>query len=122
DAFHGGAQRTRALQPISNPKLIAMVGQVQIRLSPDLVATDRDETKRIYYNCRASSVDPELARITLEMASWLLEQNDIDDDPRHFELVDLASNRVFRGRSRRAMTLRRVRQTAQVIEALWDSI
>ncbi len=122
DAFEAGAEFSRRLTPLPNPRLAVNVGGLQIRLSLDLVARDADANRRIYYNCRAAAMDAETARTTLEIAHWVIEETGTTLDPTWLEFVDLAGRRRYRGGPRRATTIRRVRQNARVIDALWRTI
>jgi hypothetical protein len=122
DAFEASAESRRRLTPLPTPRLSLSVGTLQIRLSLDFAAREADVDRRIYYNCRAAAVEPDTARTTLEIAHWILEETGTLIDPALLELVDLAGRRRYRGKARRPTTIRRVRQNARVIDALWRAI
>ena len=122
DAFAGSTQSERRLVPVANPRVALAVEPVRVRLSPDLVAEEATVGRWIYYNCRAAAIEAETARTTLEIAHWLLEETGAVVDPGSIEFIDLAANRQYRGRGRRSTTIRRVRQNARVIDAVWRSI
>ena len=122
DSFQRGSQHSRQLQPQSAPRFSAVMDPVRLRLSADLVAQEGTPLRYIYYNWRIAPVDEETARTTLELAHWLLEENGEVLAPAALEYVDLTANRVFRGRTRRAITLRHARASARAINALWRDI
>jgi hypothetical protein len=120
--FEQSAQVSRDLLPRPNPRIEMTLRSTAIRLSVDLRATENDEERFIYYNCRNTPIDAELARVTLEIGYWLLDENGIDATPSGLELVDLRNGRVYRGRSPRSRTMSRVRSNIRIIEALWPNI
>lgn len=122
DAFEAGSQRSRRILPLSVPRLTTTIGNVQLRLGLDILADEAGTTRRIYYNCRTAELDPEIAKTTLEIAHWLLEQNDLLVPTRSIEFVDFTRDRVHRISNRRPGTVKRLRMNARVIEALWATI
>jgi hypothetical protein len=81
-----------------------------------------NEERFIYYNCRNARMDPDLARVTLEIGYWLLEENGIETAPSDLELVDLRTGRLYRGRAPRSRTMAKVRSNIRIIEAIWPTI
>jgi hypothetical protein len=122
DSFEQSSEYMRALTVRPNKRFNASVGAVEIKLSPDLLAHEDGQGRVLYYNFRAAGVEPQLARTTIEIAHWILEENGHEIPIRTIEYVDLTNGRRLRTRTRRATTLRRLRANARVIEALWDSI
>jgi hypothetical protein len=122
DAFEASDQYTRVLEPQPRRGLAATIGDVEIRLSLDLQATQDDEPLMLYYNCRAAAVDADTARTTLEIAKWVLDENGVPVPRSALEYVDFSGRRVFRLTRPRGATVRQLRATARVIEALWGTI
>lgn len=122
DAFEHGRQARRALTVLTNPRTSVSVGAVDLRLSLDLFGEERDNPRPIYYNCRTTELDVDVARLTLEIAHWVLERAGIQVPVRTLEYVDLTSNRVHRIGQRRQRTINRMRGAARVIEALWPTV
>lgn len=91
-------------------------------MSPDLFAFEGDEERFIYFNFKAEQQDPEAARMTLEIAHWLLEENGVDIKPDQLELVDLFTGVLYRGKKRRVKTIKLLKENARLIESLWPTI
>ena len=103
-------------------------GAVHLRVAFDLVAIERDangapgQTRRIFYNTRVVAMEPEMARVTLELTHWALERAGRPTPMSNLELVDLTADRVYHVTRRRARTIERTRATAAMIEALWPTL
>jgi hypothetical protein len=121
-AFEVGDESDRALLPLGNRRMAASIGTVEIRLGLDLVAEEAGSTRRIYYNCRVAALDVAIARSTLEIAHWVLEENGSQAPIRTIEFVDFRTGRVHRTGNRRQATINRLRLNARVIEALWPTL
>jgi hypothetical protein len=121
-SFERSRQARRKLQVSTNPKRVATVGQVELRLGLDMLALDKGETRPVYYNCRTAALDKDLAHTTLDLAHWVLEENGIALAAKALEYIDLTDGRVYRIQKRRSKTIKRLREVARVIEALWPTI
>jgi hypothetical protein len=121
-SFERSRQARRMLQVAANPRRVASVGLVELRLSLDMSAVDKGQSRPVYYNCRTTVLDKDLAHTTLEIAHWVLEENGIVVPTRALEYIDLTGNRVHRIHQRRGKTLKRLRQVTRFIEALWPTI
>jgi hypothetical protein len=122
DRFERSNQFNRNLQPQQNPRITVPLGSVELRLSPDLRASEGGDPRVIYYNCRNASIDPDLARTILEIAHWILEQAGTILETRAIEFIDLNAGRNYRGRSRRPRTLTRMRSNVRLIQTLWPTL
>jgi len=122
DKFEESAQAARSLVPMANSRYSAEIERVVLRLSPDLQATEDDQRRVLYFNCRNAKLDDEAAKYTLEIAHWLLEQNEIEVKPQQIEYIDLATGKLHRVKKRRAATIRALRANAQIIDALWPTL
>jgi hypothetical protein len=122
NSFEGGGQYLRQLKPRQNRRFRALLGSVEIRLSADFVADENGKVRTIFYHWKAHSLEPELAKITLEIAHWVLGQNEGGSDPRLIEFVDVTGDRHFKGTKGRPRTIKQLHQNAKVIDALWKSI
>jgi hypothetical protein len=120
--FEQSLQVNRELEPRSNPRIETTLRNSTIRLSTDLRANEDDEERFIYFNCRNAPIDAELARVTLEIGYWVLDENGIESTPSALELVDLRNGRTYRGRIPRSRTMSRVRSNIRIIEAIWPTI
>ena len=122
DSFAGSNQLGRQFKMQTNPRIGATLSGVDLKLSPDFVVEDAGNTRRIYYNCRLTPADPDIARVTLELADWVIGQAGISIHPSTLEFIDLANHHVTQGRPRRRKTLTQAHRAAQVIAAVWAQI
>ena len=114
------ALRPFALMP--NARIAAKLGNVEFRLSPDFRVVEGDAPKVLYLNCRAEKTKPEGAELTAEVAYWVLRQNGIDVPISSIEYFDLFTKESFVLKKPRKSTEKKLGDTAQVIDALWESI
>jgi hypothetical protein len=121
-SFERSRQARRRLQVAANPRRVASIRQVELRLGLDMSALDKGEPRPVYYNCRSAALDDDLAHTTLDLAHWVLEENGIAPPAKALEYVDLADGRVHHIQKRRSTTLKRLREVARVIDALWPTI
>ena len=121
-SFEHSRQARRKLQVTTNPKRVATVRQVELRLGLDMSAIDKGQPRPVYYNCRTTTLDKDLAHTTLDLAHWVLEENRIALPGKALEYVDLIDGRVHHIQKRRSKTIKRLREVARVIEALWPTI
>lgn len=122
DSFAGSNQLGRKLTRQRNQRIAATLSGVELKLSPDFVVQEAGDTRRIYYNCRLTPADPDIARVTLEVAHWVIGQSGVSINPSTLEFIDLANNQITQGRPRRRRTLTQAHQAAKVIAAVWAQI
>lgn len=106
----------------SSPKVTATIAGVDFRLSPDLRAIENDEQFVFYINCRAQAVDPNIARMTLEAAHWILESNFEKIPLKNIQYLDLVVGELYSFKKRRSTTIKHLEQNAEIIHTLWDSV
>lgn len=121
-SFERSRQARRMFQVAANPRRVATVKHVELRLGLDMSAIEKGQPRPIYYNCRTTTLDKDLAHTTLDLAHWVLEENGIALLAKALEYVDLTDGRVYHIQKRRTKTLKRLREVARVIEALWPTI
>lgn len=122
DSFEKSQEFNRKLEVKTNPSIVASVSQVDLKLSLDLRAEEDDSPRFIYYNCRATALDKEIARTTIEIAHWVLEQNELQVPIKFIEFVDLHSNQIHKTSRRRPSIIKAVKENARIIQALWSTI
>lgn len=122
DAFEHSTLSKRSLTPLPNARLSAKIGNTEVRLSADLRAQEGRTERIIYYNCRQIASDPEVARLTAEIAHWVLGENDQTVSIENIEINDLAIGKVLRFKNSRSSTIRLLEQNAGIIDALWAAI
>lgn len=118
-SLSNSSQANRNLTPVQNKRYSAAMGAVEIRLSPDLQALEKGEMRVVYYNCRAVAIPDELASLTIEIAHWVLGQNQLKVNFSQIEVVDLATGKSHRKHKGRPGTVKALKNNAKVIEALW---
>jgi len=122
-SFVDSPQSARNLSPLRNPRLSTSVGDTDVRVNFDLVASDGSVTRRMFYNMRAVPLEENLARTTIEVAHWLLGSCGIRAGIDQLEYVDLANDGMAHVcKKGRASTVKRAEQTLKVVEALWPTI
>jgi len=112
----------RLLQPLVSHTVKAQQDTVELRLSPDMRAIDKEKERLILMNCRAEKLDHELALITEEVAFWVLEQNKIKLPIAQIEYVDFFTGQTYIALRRRAATTKALLATVKVIEAIWPTL
>lgn len=121
-AFRRHTIARRHLAPYTWPRITGTIKSVGVRVNPDLAVDEANQRKLIYFNCRRQPLDAEIAQLTLEL-SWLLLQSMGSQVPlQDMEVVDLASGDLYRHRTLRAGTMKKVEGTAKVIAALWPHL
>jgi hypothetical protein len=122
EQFIGSEHAKRLLQPTVHKRFYANVNGLELRLSPDLFAFEGDEERFIYFNFKAEQYNPESAKMTIEIAHWLLEQNKLEVMPEQIEFIDLFTGTLYRVKKRRAKTLKLLEENAKLIRSLWPTI
>lgn len=122
-AFEASSQARRALRP--NP-LEALRAQpyagVELKLQFDLQAEEQGRPVRIFYNPRGAPIEPDVARNTLQIAHWVLDENEMGLPFRSLEYVDLVGNRVYAISRQSQRTIRLMRSNARIIATLWPTL
>lgn len=122
ESFGKSLQAKRKLTPVQNKRCSAKVGSLEIRLSADLQALEKDELRIFYFNCRAVAIPDEIATMTIEIAHWVRAHSELSVDLAHIEVVDVSTGRSHRTNKGRSGTIRMLRNNARVIEALWGVV
>lgn len=122
NAFASSSFAKRQLEPIKNSQFLGTIGGVDFRLSSDLHVLENDKARVIYINCRAEELDPEIARLTLEIAYWVLRQNNQHIPMGQLEFIDLFRNKRYCFKTARKRTIPSLRQNAKIIDAVWPSL
>ena len=113
---------SRDIESIPNSRFSAEIGDVEFKLSPDLRGFFCDKPILLYLNCRAQALDPEIARLTIEIAHWVTEQNNEGLKISQIEFVDLFTNITYSFKSRRASTIKALSENANIIDTLWPTL
>ena len=122
DHFQKSKLAKRKLELITNSRISAEVNTVEFRLSADFRALEDEQIIVLYTNCRAHVLDPEVARLTLEIAHWVMVQQGDNLKLSQFEYFDLFSNVSYVFNKRRIKTIQALEQNAKIIEALWPTL
>ncbi|MBJ6982664.1 hypothetical protein [Luteimonas sp. MC1572] len=122
ESFASSGHMARQLRIAINRQYQFDVNGLELRLSPDLFAYEGDEQRFIYFNLKAEQYDPEAAKMTLEIAHWLLEQVGVKIAPRQIEFVDLFTGVLYKISRRRSRTIKLLSDNAKLIERMWPAI
>jgi hypothetical protein len=122
ERFRNGRQAVRPLKPQRNPTFDMTLDGVDIRLTWDLTALENQADRRILYNFRVTAIEAAVARTTLDLSRWILEEQGLKLPTRSFEYVDLQANQVHSLGRAGAITRRRAHQSARFIRTLWEII
>lgn len=122
EQFVQSEHAARGLRPLPIKRVVAALGDLELRLSPDLCAMEGDEERIIYFNANVSPTDGEQARKTLDIAHWIMEQNGSDLRPEQLEYIDLATGVLHKYKVRRTRTIKTLQEYAKIIASLWPTI
>jgi hypothetical protein len=115
-------QTERELRVLSNTRYSAPLSTIEVKLSADLHAREGEDERFIYYNCRNSGVEAGYAVETLEIAHWVLEQNEVSVPISALEYVDLFARRIYRATRRRSSLNAVLAENARIIEEVWPGL
>lgn len=122
-SFGRSRQTTRNLTVQAQPNVsIVLANDVEIRLRFDICATERDNEKRIFYNCRNAPITGQIARLTLQLAHWVLEQNGTPVPYSALEYIDFRSRQTTRISRIPARTIQLATANARIISTLWPTL
>lgn len=97
-------------------------GGVDIRLTFDLNVVESNQTKFIYFNFRNVPIVQELAKKTIEISHYILEQNGLAISIKDIEFIDLPSGKIFHVKSRRKRTIDQFNSNISIVNTLWNTI
>ena len=96
---------------------------VEVRLHPDLEASTGKSKKFCLVNYTTASIDEGLARRTIELMFWLLNEAGISVAIADCEIIDLVSGSIIsEKRNCRARTTKSAMINLRAIEQLWPII
>jgi hypothetical protein len=123
NAFGRSPQRQRQLVVETQPNVLILAApDVELKLHFDVCANENNDPRRIFYNCRNVPIDPEIARLTLEVSHWILDKNGMPVPYDALEYVDLTSRRVHHIGRMRVKTSKLIAANAKIISTLWPTI
>lgn len=122
EQFIQSEHAARGLKPAPIQRYTAFMHDLELRLSPDLRAYEGTEERIIFFNANVLPQDAELAKKTLEIAHWLLEENEVDLKPEQVEFIDLTTGVLHKIKKRRAKTIKDLAENAKLITSLWPTI
>ena len=121
-AFRQGQQRTRDLTPVTATGYTANLAGLQLRFTPDLIATENGTRKYLIYDCRAVAPTQQIARTVVDLANYVLQQNGVELVPRDVELVSLRTDQRRRFSTISQTSINRAQQNAAAIIQLWPTL
>jgi hypothetical protein len=122
EAFRDSVLKDRRIQIRTVPRQTIRFGTVEVRFTPDLCGLEGDAMRYFILNPRRQDANDEIARMTLELGYHILYHNGIVCKLNEFEYVNLLSNQVMKAPRFRQGTITKAERTAQIVEALWESI
>lgn len=122
EQFWASEHASRGLKLVTWKRYLLELGDVELRTSPDVLALEGEELRFIYFNLNAEEQDPEVARMTLEIAHWVMKENGVEVRPEQLEFIDLFTGKLYRGKKPRQRTIKLMQENAKLIESLWPSI
>jgi len=122
EAFAASSQKDRKLGVKTAPVAEAAIGDVSLKLSPDLFVDENGEDRVLYINSRNVKIEEEVARLTMEIGHWVTSQCGLQFAPRQFEYLDLAGGVLHVGKKSRMATLKQLEGNAHVISTIWPTL
>ncbi len=122
DAFATSPHAGRRLTLATAHRYHAHIRNLELRLSPHVVAMEGNELRYMYFHEKRKECDPGEARLTLEFGYWILQQNGVEVAPHQLELIDLFTGKLYKGREPRVETVKTLEELARLIESLWPTI
>lgn len=118
-SFKQSELSSRQLQ-LTGAKHVSFNAQdVVLRFSPDLSGVENGVNRFLMLHCRAQPLEPELARTTLELVHWTLENGGTPTSAKQLEYVDLFTGKTYSIAKRRPSTITAAEQNLKIIQALW---
>jgi hypothetical protein len=122
DSFATSPHAKRRLTLVTAHRYHAHIRDLELRLSPHLVAMEGNEMRYIYFHEKRKECDPEEARLTLEFGYWILKQNGVDVLPHQLELIDLFTGKLYKGCEPSVETMKTLEEMARLIDSQWPTI
>jgi len=122
DAFATSPHAGRRLTLATAHRYHAHIRNLELRLSPHIVAMEGNEPRYLYFHEKRKECDPEEARLTLEFGYWILQQNGVEVASHQLELIDLFTGKFYKGRESRVETVKTLEELARLIDSLWPTI
>jgi hypothetical protein len=96
--------------------------EVELKLHFDIEAIEKDKHIYQFYNFRNTAIDEKIAKDTIYLAYWIIEQNQIKCSINQIEFVDLVGNSIYKVSRQSIKTIETMHNNANVVATLWDSI
>ena len=122
DSYAASPHAKRRLTLVTAHRYHATIRDLELRLSPHVVAMEDNELRYIYFHEKRKECDPEEARLTLEFGYWILKQNGVEVQPHQLEMIDLFSGKFYKGREPSIETIQTLEEMARLIESQWPTI
>ena len=122
ESFQKSGLPARKFVLLPNRRFYAQIGNVQLRLSPDLQANEKGELRVLYFNCKCAEYRPDTAQRLLEIACYVLRLNGVDVRPDQLEFVDLFTGTIHRVTTIRQSTLDMLHDEAKQVVKIWSEV
>lgn len=119
-SFRHSDQRNRKLDVRTGRTWRATLGGVLLRGTPDLTFAENDRPGYMFIDCQRDPPDEETVRTTVELLHHVLNENGAACALDQVEYMHLGSDHSYHWHTPRAATLRRAKETAMGLAALWN--
>jgi len=123
-AFISSSNSKRILVP--KMRLLSYIASphqnVELKLKFDLDVEENGLRKYILINCRNISIEKRVAEDTIQIAYWVMLQNEIDLDISQIEYWDLTNGKIFISNKLLKRTITNMKNNANFVDAIWSTI
>jgi len=88
----------------------------------DLQAYEENQPRRLFYNLRDAPIEHVVATTTLQIAFWVITENELAVPIGALQFVDLKSGKVYSISRQSDKTIRLMRANARIVATLWPAI
>ena len=121
--FENSAQSRRQLQLQTIRTLSAHpTSDIELRVQFDIEAIDNKLNKFIIYNFRTNPLQPIVAQTSIQMAYWVMRENNIDLPITCIEYIDLSNRHTYIEKRQSKRILAIMRANARIVSTLWPTI
>jgi hypothetical protein len=95
---------------------------VALKLYFDIEAVENNNRIYQFYNVRNTPIDENIAKDTLFLAYWIMEQNDYSCSIQQLEFIDFVGDNIYKVSRKSKKAIINMYNNATIIEAIWNSI
>ncbi len=122
DQFLLSTLAKRTLEIRTNSYITTSIGQLALRMSPDLAVTERTVPRFVFLEYGSKAVDDVKSQLVVDIAFLIASRSDARVRPEQVELYDIQSGRSFVARDRRAVIQTQLVDLIPEIRRIWDNV